>query len=169
ALLLKKDGPQTLIIDSAVVTSSEMIRAVARGAAGAAESAGSTPVASRPNADAQSDPRPYLLFRAGKELSTPLETVSEIIRYPAWPAPLPTRRHGLIGVFVHKGYSVPPFDLVALLGGALAGPAPTASCCWCAMARISRAMRSNRCARSTPADGGLIRAATSRAMVAGWR
>jgi purine-binding chemotaxis protein CheW len=124
ALLPEKDGSQTLIIDSAVVTSSEMIGAVARGAAGAAESAGSTPAASRPNADAQSDRRPYLLFRAGKELSTPLETVSEIIRYPARPAPLPTRRHGLIGVFVHKGYSVPLFDLVALLGGGSGWPGP---------------------------------------------
>jgi chemotaxis signal transduction protein len=32
-------------------------------------------------------------------------------------APLPTKRHGLLGVFVHKSVSVPLFDLVSLLGG----------------------------------------------------
>jgi purine-binding chemotaxis protein CheW len=117
ALLPESAVAQPLIIDMDVVKAAEPIKCIARGAAGAVDAEVDVGAGLKPNADAVADRRPYLVFQAGRTLAVPLEDVTEIIRRPGRLAPLPTKRHGLLGVFVHKSVSVPLFDLVSLLGG----------------------------------------------------
>lgn len=59
---------------------------------------------------------PFLTYRVGVELASPLSQVVEILTYPAHTVPLPAGRSAVLGLFEHRGAAVPLVCLAALRG-----------------------------------------------------
>jgi len=111
-----EDGQKFLVLDV------EGLRSHADMAQFAALSRATTPPAAdgskgtKGKGDLLDGRQPYLVFRAGAEIASPLVDISEIVALPRDAVPLTRHDSHTIGLFTHRGRTIPLVSLSASLG-----------------------------------------------------
>lgn len=109
-------GEQHLLLDAGALQADEMLSALA--GLSRPKAATATAVAGAAQAGVALGGRAYLTYQVEVETASPLTQASEILVYPAHAVPLHERRDATLGLFTHRGSSVPLVCLGTLLGRA---------------------------------------------------